>query len=83
MWVTAPDAAVTVTVEVPVATGTDGVDGVEDLVEALHPPNTSMIASRDRVPPQIIRDFHLVLRFVHIGKRPANPRGNSAPTLTI
>jgi hypothetical protein len=83
MWVTAPDVAVTVTVEVPVATGADGVDGVDDLVEALHPPSMSMIASRDRVSPQNIRDLRLVLRFVHSGKRPANPRGNSAPTLTI
>jgi len=83
IWVTAPDVAVTVTVEVPVATGADGVDGVDDVVEALHPPSISIIASRGRIPPQIIRYFCLVFRFVHIGKRPANPRGNRALTLTI
>jgi hypothetical protein len=84
IWVTAPEVAVTVTVEVPMATGADGadgvdgVDGVDAVVEALHPPSISMIASRDRVPPQNIRYFRLVLRFVHIGKRPANPRGDRA-----
>jgi hypothetical protein len=75
IWVTAPDVAVTATVEVPMATGADGVD---DVVEALHPPSMSIIVNRDRVPPQVIRCFRLVLRFVHIGKRPANPRGNRA-----
>jgi hypothetical protein len=79
--VTAPDVAVTVTVEVPVATGTGGVGGVgDDIVEALHPPSISMIANRDRVPPHIIRYLRLVFRFVHIGK--AKPRGNRALAVT-
>jgi len=78
--VTAPDIAVTVTVEVPAATG---VDGVDDVVEALHPPSVSMMASSDSVPQQIMRYFGPFLRLVHIGKRPANPRGNRALAITI
>ena len=77
---TAPDVAVTVTIEVPTATGMDGVD---DVVEALHPPSESMMTSSDSVPPQIIRYFSPFLRLVHIGIRPANPRGNRALALTI
>ena len=76
--VTAPDVAITVTVEVPAATGVDGVDGVDDVVEALHPPSVSMMASRDSVPPQIIRYFIPFLRLLRIGRRPASPRGSRA-----
>jgi hypothetical protein len=78
--VTAPDVALTVTVEVPAATGAGEMDGV---LEALHPPSVSMMASSDRLPPQILRYFSALLRLVHIGKRHANPMGNRALALAI
>ena len=75
-----PDVAVTVTVEVPGATGA-GVPAV--FAEPPHPVMATRRISRDIEPLMIAIDLENLRRFLQIGTRPAKPSGNMALVMTM
>jgi hypothetical protein len=66
-----PDAAVTVTVDVPGVTG--GV--TVEVLDEPHPARVSTIISKEKDPKQIAADLRPFIRQLTTGIRPANPKG--------
>src|SRR5579862_1924198 len=73
-----PEVAVTVTVEVPVATGL----GFVALLVPLHPARNTRTNRSDSVPPPIHRESRNFFRFRIKGKNAANPIGPRVPSAT-
>jgi len=73
-----PEAAVTVTVEVPVATGF----GFVALLVPLHPARNTRTNRSESVPPPINRDLRNLFRCCIKGRSAAKPNGTRAPRAT-
>jgi hypothetical protein len=75
VWVSDPEVAVTVTVEVPVGTG---LVTVEPCFEPEHPPNARLTSRRDSSPPPMEMDLKIFLLLLNNGQRAARPKGRMA-----
>src|ERR1700751_5549648 len=73
-----PEAAVTVTVDVPVGTGF----GLVVLLVPLHPARNTSTNRSDNVPPPMNRDLRNFFRCRIRGKSAANPIGPKVPSAT-
>ena len=71
-----PEVAVTVTVEVPFATGL----GFVALLVPLHPARNTRTNRSDSVPPPINSDLRNLLRFRSTGMSAEKPIGTKAPS---
>ena len=74
-----PEVAVTVTVEVPVATGL----GFVALLVPLHPARNTRTNRSESVPPPMNRDLRNFFRFRIEGKNAAKLIGTKAPRATV
>ena len=75
MCVSDPEVAVTVTVEVPAATG---LVTVEPCFEPEHPPKARLTSKRDSIPPPMEMDLKIFLLLLNSGQRAAKPKGRIA-----
>ena len=80
VWVSDPEVAVTVTVEVPAGTG---LVTEEPCFEPEHPPNARLTSRRDSSPPPMEMDLMIFLLLLNKGKNAARPNGRIAAASTV